>query len=106
MEAKATITKITSFSAIALVVLALLGLLFRATLYWKIPVASGEPAGLGDIIEMLFYFAVLGAAGLVLALSLIVALLKNYRGAFKAFLAGIVTPVAYYFLFSYVPRFF
>jgi len=104
MEAKATITKITAFFAIALVVLALLGLLFRATLYWKIPVVSGEPAGLGDIIEMLFYFAVMGVAGLVIAFSVIVALLKNYRGAIRAFLVGVVTPVAYYFLYSYMPR--
>ncbi len=104
MDTKITILKSSKYTSIFLVCVALVGLLFRATLYWKIPVEAGEPAGFGDVIELLLYFLILGASGVVLLLSALVALFKNYKSAFKVFIVGVVTPIAYYLLHSSVPR--
>ncbi len=104
MDAKPIAINITKYSAILLVVIAMFGFLFRATLYWQIPVASGEPAGFGDVIELLIYLSILGVAGFVLVMSIIVAMFKDYASALKGLFVGVVTPVAYYLLHSFVPR--
>ena len=104
MKAKATITGITKYTTMLLVCLTLLGLLFRATLYWLIPVEPGQPAGFGDVIELLIYLPIISMASLVLLLSVVAAFLKNYGGAIRVFLVGVASPLAYYFLHSYVPR--
>ncbi len=56
MEAKSILKMRLMFSSIRLIILAVSGLLFKTTLYWKIPVASGDPYGFGDVIEMFICF--------------------------------------------------
>ena len=80
--------------------MAFIGLIFRTTIYWQIPVRPVEPAWFGDLIELLIYFTILGLSGLSIIFSIIVAILKNYRTAIGVFLVGIITPLAYYFLYS------
>lgn len=104
MDANTNITKVSKYVAISLVFLALAGLVFRSTVYWVIPVAPDEPAGLGEVIELLIYFAILGLAGFTVLLSLAMVLLKNYEYAIKVFMVSVITPVAYYFLHSFLPR--
>ena len=104
MSAKTTVIKLANYSAIILVVTLFLGLLFRATLYWIIPVAPNEAIGAGDVIELFIYFIILSIAGLVFVLSVVIALLQNFKVALRIFLVSIVAPIAYYFLHHYVPR--
>jgi hypothetical protein len=42
------------------------GLVYRATVYESIPVAPGDPYGLGDVLELLLYFVLLGSSALTL----------------------------------------
>ncbi len=92
---------------IASVGLAILGLLYRATLYWQIPVASGEPYGLGDVLDlgfMVLLFVVAAgcaATGVWLSASGDAA---ARRLAFRPVLIGILSFVIYYFVHPAVPR--
>lgn len=102
METKAI--TLSKFAVALLVSLTILGLLFRATIYWLIPVSSEEPAGFGDVIELVIYFAIVGSAGIVLVLSIVVAFYRKYSVALKTSAVGVLAPIAYYFLHSMVPK--
>ena len=89
------------------IVLAVLGLLYRATVYWKIPVSPGDPYGLGDVIELFWFVALLVLAGITLMFSAVIAFvpqLRNARLAFMLFLAAVLSPTAYYLIHPFVPR--
>jgi len=98
MDAKLIIKKLSKYTAVTLICIALLGLLFRKTLYWQIPVAADNPYGLGDIIDLLFYFAVLGFSGLLILCSFAQAWFKDYKIALSLFLIAIITPTTFYLL--------
>ncbi len=51
------VIRVVEYTALGLSVI---GLAFRSTLYWLIPVVPGEPAGLGDVIELLIQFLLFG----------------------------------------------
>ena len=55
------------------------GWLFRATFYWRIPVVPGDPYGLGDILELLIYFALLGSSAVALGLAAIFIVVRSLR---------------------------
>src|SRR5688500_9246518 len=66
------------------------GLVFRATLYARLPVAPGEPYGIGDVIELLLYYAVLGGSAIAVCMAAVVAVvpaLRHWRSV--AWLAGV-----------------
>ena len=89
------------------IILAVLGLLYRATVYWKIPVSPGDPYGLGDVIELFWFVALLVLAGITLMFSAVIAFvpqLRNARLAFMLFLAAVLSPTAYYLIHPFVPR--
>jgi len=89
------------------IVLAFLGLLYRATVYWKIPVSPGDPYGFGDVIELFWFVALLLLAGITLMFSAVIAFvpqLRNPRLAFMLFLAAVLSPTAYYIIHPFVPR--
>jgi len=89
------------------IVLAFLGLLYRATVYWKIPVSAGDPYGFGDVIELFWFVAILLLAGVTLMFSAVIAFvpqIRNARLAFMLFLAAILSPTAYYIIHPFVPR--
>ena len=86
--------------------LAVLGLLFRATVYWNIPVSASDPYGLSDVIELFWFVALLVLAGITIMFSAVIAFvpqLKNARLAFILFLAAILSPTAYYLIHPFVP---
>ena len=86
--------------------LVVFGLIFRATLYWKLPVLPGEPAGIGDVIELLIYFAVLLFAALSMLFGILLLAIPSWRNAKLAaaiLVAGLISPPAYYILHTFVP---
>ncbi len=81
---------------------ALLGILYRKTLYLKIPVVNGESYGLGDLIDGAFAIVVIAAAvsALVGALmTLIVSKWKSIHHSGLLALAAIVS-LSVYFAFN------
>jgi len=89
------------------IMLAVLGLLFRATVYWKIPVSPSEPYGLSDVIELFWFVALLVLAGITIMFSAVIAFvpqLKNTRLAFILFFAAVLSPTVYYLIHPFVPR--
>ncbi|MDO6528172.1 hypothetical protein Q4519_21110 [Motilimonas sp. 1_MG-2023] len=56
MESK--FDKLLAFSVALIHFFAFSGLIYRAQIYEHIPVSSGDPYGLGDIIDLLFVFIV------------------------------------------------
>lgn len=92
---------------IAVVALAVLALLFRATLYWLIPVAEGEPYGLADVLD----FALMVLLFITSSLCAGVGVWLSIRGdelaqrlAFRPVLVGICSFVIYYLIYPHVPR--
>ncbi len=80
------------------------GLIFRSTLYWHIPVEPGESAGLGDILELMFYFTLLGFGAFLLVSSAVLLILKKNRPGLRAAGLGFLAPLIYHILHSYMPR--
>ena len=89
------------------IVLAVFALLYRATMYWHLPIATGEAYGLGDLLDFglalaLFLICILcAAAGVALSTKPDP---EQHRLAFRPVLVGILSFVVYYFLHPYVPR--
>ncbi len=95
------------FSSSTLVLLVLFGLIFRATLYWTLPVAPGEPYGIADILELIIYFTILGMASLNVIVGLILLLVPNWRDirlAVIALIVSLIMPPLYFMLHSLVPK--
>lgn len=89
------------------IILAVLGLLFRATIYWKIPISPSDPYGLSDVIELFWFVALLVLTGITIMFSAVIAFvqqLKNARLALMLLLAAILSPTAYYLIHPFVPR--
>ncbi len=96
--------KISNITAGLLIVLALTGLVFRATLYWRLPVAPGEPVGIADVLELFGYLLILALSALSIILALVVALRRRYATAIRVSMIAVLTPLAFYLLHPLVPR--
>ena len=95
------------FSSSTLVLLVLFGLIFRATLYWTLPISPGEPFGLADILELFIYFTILGMAGLLILFALLMLTVpawRNIRLAIIALIVSLIMPPLYFMLHAVVPR--
>jgi len=97
----------------ASVTLALAALVFRATLYWRLPPAAGASYGQGDLVDFalgLLLFAVscaCAACGVVSSLQAARAEGGERAAmgqAYRPVVVGMTSFVAYYFLHPYVPR--
>jgi len=80
-------------------------LLYRSTLYRHIPVHPGDPCGIGDIYDLLFFLAVFATAVATLALSGLLMLVPAWRNARLsgwASLTAIVSAVGYWILHPHV----
>ena len=92
---------------VVVVSLAIGALVYRATLYWLLPVKAGEPYGLGDVVDfaigMLLFFISLLCSAAAVALSM-KSQGQNQHLAFRPAVVGITTFVVYYFLHPHVPR--
>jgi hypothetical protein len=83
------------------------GLLFRGTLYHRLPVAPGEPYGLGDIIELLIYFTLIGTSLCTLLAALVCCARPVWRdrvGVAVLLGAALLPLPAYYVLHASVTR--
>jgi len=99
--------KLSFYLEISALVLALGALLFRATLYWVIPVAEGEPYGLGNLIDFALAMALFVLGVTCAAAGVWLSFRKDpddHRLAFRPVLVGIVSFVGYYFLHPHVPK--
>ncbi len=95
------------FSSTTLVLLVLFGLIFRATFYWILPVAPGEPVGIADVLELFIYFTILGMAGLNILLGLLMLVIPAWRDvrlAIISLIVSVVMPPLYFILHALVPR--
>jgi hypothetical protein len=87
--------------------LAVLALLFRATVYWQLPAGSGEPYGTGDVIDLGLALLLFLACGFCAICGVAISMLgdkADKRFAFQAFFIGVVSFLAYDLLHPYVPR--
>ena len=99
--------RLTMAAAIIAVALAIFGLVFRATFYWMIPVPPAEPAGLGDLIELLIFYGVFAAAFVAMLLAVMLLLVpqwRQFRFAISALVVSLVTPPMYFILHGLMPR--
>lgn len=93
--------------AIIPIVILTLAFIFRATLYWSVPVADGEPIGGGDIIEVLFFLLLLGSCLLSILYSALLAAVPKVRNisySIKLLLIGVGTPLMFLLLHPLIPR--
>ena len=83
------------------------GLVYRATVYESIPVAPGDPYGLGDVLELLLYFILIGSSALTLLTALVLSVvpsLRNWRTVAALIGAGLLALPAYFLLHTYAAR--
>lgn len=83
------------------------GLIYRSTLYHHLPVARGEPYGVGDVLDLLIYFALLGTSALTLGTALVLAAVPRWRSRaaiIALILAGLLPLPIYVLLHARLPR--
>ena len=93
------------FFGISTFILAMLGLLYRATYYWEIPVHPGDPYGFGDILDGLFGLAVLGFGGAALfvaTIQLVFPRVRDFRTACRCAAVVALAWISYFVLHSRV----
>ncbi len=99
--------KIGIVSASVSVAIAIIGLLYRSTVYWLIPVAPGEPYGFGDVLDFGFAVILIFSVGLTVIISLLLMVLwkrKNKKTALNIWVVSVVATVVYYLLYPILPR--
>jgi hypothetical protein len=99
--------KFTKFGMHSCIVIALLGLVFRSTLYWLFPVVDGEPYGLGDILDFGFFLLLVLVSVLTLIASLIQLIVWRsiyLKPSIKAIVTSIGSMVIYYNIHAFIPR--
>jgi hypothetical protein len=86
----------------ATIVLAIAAPLFESTLYWKIPVEPGEPAGFGDVLVLLLFFATAVSFWIAIGLSMIlmVGSWKEHRTVSAKYMGAAVAAVVIYYILS------
>jgi len=106
MEYRA-VQRIARVLEILVVVLAVVGLAYRATVYWLLPPAAGEPYGVGDIVDFALGMLIFLAGGLCAAAAVGASVSgdgSEQHLVFRPAVIGITSFVVYYFLHPHVPR--
>lgn len=85
---------------IVLTVCSVSGLLYRTTIYRKIPVGHGDAYGLGDVIDLIFLAIVVSLLGVIFLLSLLMVCVRQYSQAIRKLLLGILITLLYYLMHS------
>lgn len=104
---KAFINKLGKFLAITMVLLVIVALIFRATLYWWLPVAPAEAAGGGDIIELFLFFGILIVATITMLIGLLLMFVpawQDMRLGLVVLIISVVSPPMYFMLNNLVPK--
>ena len=108
MPKLSNLNKLTALLEVASVLVALVALVFRSTWYWKIPVAPGEPYGVGDLIDFglgLATFVICSACAASAVLLITMTPTKDRTSApYRAMFVGMGAFLLYYFLHPHMPR--
>ena len=83
------------------------GWIYRATVYWRIPVARGDAYGLGDIIELWVYFGLIGSSIITLTVAaalMCVPTLRHWRSIAALACVGLLAVPLFVFVHSHLPR--
>ena len=103
----ASIQRAARVLEIAAVSLAIIALLYRATVYWQLPPPPGEPYGPGDIIDFAFAMLLFLVCGLCAAAGVASSMSgdgSEQHLAFRPAVIGITSFVGYYLLHPHIPR--
>lgn len=102
-----TLKRLASPLQIAAVTLALLGLGYRATLYWTLPTGDEGAPGLGPVVDfslaMLLFLVCAGCATVGVGIALW-GEPRDKPVAYRAFFVGVLSFLGYDLLYPYVPR--
>lgn len=91
----------------AAIVVAITGLIYRATVYWTLPLPPGATYGTRDIIDFLFALALFLICTLCTVSGVAISAVGNNidKGmAFRAVLVGVITFLAFEFIHDRLPR--
>ena len=101
------VRRIYQILAITPLVILVLALLFRSTLYWSIPVADGEPIGGGDILEGILFIILLASCLLSISFAIFISIIPKIRNnsySIRLLIIAIVVPLVFWFIHPFVPR--
>jgi len=101
------ICRIYQVLAITPLVILVLTFAFRATFYWSIPVADGEPKGGGDVIEILLFLLLIGSCILSILFSALLAVIPKIRNntySLKLLIIGVLIPLVFWVIHPFIPR--
>ena len=87
--------------------LVVLGLCFRGTLYWRLPVTPGDPYGIADILELGLGFLLIGLSFTSALLGTLLLIFRHWglsRLGLFLVLVGVVSPTAYFLLHPSVAK--
>jgi hypothetical protein len=107
MDRLTRLKKLAASLEIAVLVLAVAALVFRATLYWQLPAADGEPYGTGDVLDLALALVLFVVCSLCAVTGVAISILgdrADKRFAYQAFFIGVLSFVAYDWLYPHVPR--
>lgn len=96
--------RVSNYVSFVLVALAVAGLVFRATLYWRLPVNPNEAYGVADVLELLVFGVMLSLSAVSTVLALILGVMRRYRVAIRVFVIAVITPMVFYLLHPLVPK--
>jgi len=100
------LNKLARFFAATTVLLVIVALIFRATLYWWLPVTPGEPAGSGDVTELLLFFGILAVASITMVIGLLLMVIPAWRDmrlGVIVLIISLISPPMYFMLNSLMP---
>lgn len=87
--------------------IAALGLLYRATVYWTLPLAPGAAYGARDIVDFLFALGLFLVCTLCTVAGVAISIMGGTADkglAFRAVLVGVLSFMTYEFLHDHLPR--
>lgn len=102
-----TIKRLAGILEKVVIGLALLALLYRATLFWRLSAETGQAYGTGDLLDLalalLLFLLCLLCAGVGVAISML-GEKEDKPLAYKAFFVGILSFIGYDLLHPLIPR--
>jgi len=93
------------FLASTLGLLAIFGLIFRATFYWNLPVNDAD--SIGDELDLLIYFSIFVLTGLSMLLGILMLMVpawRNIRFAIILLIVSLIVPPFYFMFHSIITQ--
>jgi len=95
------------FSSTTLLLLVFAGLIFRATLYWTLPINPEDAYGVADVLELVIFFTILAMSGVNIIIGLLMLMVPSWRDvrlAIIALIVSLIMPPVFFMLHSIVPK--